>query len=74
MTIWKLPLAQTVLDAYLLRQFFISHNESHIPIVHEEVGVKKKQYNFQNRRRRVSPSQHLMSWIKKLLFESLFEM
>jgi hypothetical protein len=67
MTIWRWSLVQTIPDGYSLSQFLISHNESHVPIVDEEVGVRKIQYNFQNRRQRVRPFEHLMSRIEKLL-------
>jgi len=48
MTIWKWPLSYTILDGYILRELFISNNETHIPIVDNEgeIGVKKKQDTF----------------------------
>jgi hypothetical protein len=58
MIIWKWLLVQTILDGYSLKQFLISYDESHIPIVdeEEEVGVKKKQYTFQNKNQSVGHS------------------
>jgi hypothetical protein len=52
MTIWKWPLAQTIVDGYSLNQLFVFYNESNIPIVDEEgdIGVRKRQYTFQKRK------------------------
>ncbi len=35
-TIWKWPLAQTIVDRYSLRQLFVSYDEYNIPTVDEE--------------------------------------
>jgi hypothetical protein len=52
MTIWKWPLAQTIVDGYSLRQLLVSCDESKIPTIDEEgeIGVRKKQYNFQKKK------------------------
>jgi hypothetical protein len=65
MIIWKWSLAQTILNGYSLRQLLIFYDEGHIPIVdeEEEIGVRKKQYTFQKRKRNVGHSKHLMSRI-----------
>jgi hypothetical protein len=44
MTIWKWPLAQTILDGYTFIEHLISFNETHIPNVDDVgvVSVKKK--------------------------------
>jgi hypothetical protein len=43
-TIWKWPLAQTILDGYPLIDHLITFNETHIPNVDDVgvVGVKEK--------------------------------
>jgi len=35
MTIWKWPLAQTIMDGYSLKQLFILYDESNIPTINE---------------------------------------
>ncbi len=52
MTIWKWPLAQTIVDGYSLRQIFVSYDECNIPTIDEEgeIGVRKKQHIFQKRK------------------------
>jgi hypothetical protein len=35
MTIWKWPLAQTIVDGYSLKQLLVSYNESTIPTIDE---------------------------------------
>jgi hypothetical protein len=50
-TIWKWPLAQTIVDRYSIRQLFVSYDECNIPTIDEEgkIVVRKKQYTFQKR-------------------------
>jgi hypothetical protein len=76
MLIWKWSLVQTILDGYSFKQLFISYNERHILIVDEagEIGVRKKQYTFQKRKRNVGHSKRLVLEIEKSYPNSLFEM
>jgi hypothetical protein len=48
MTIWKWSLAQTIVDAYSLKQLLIFYDENNIPIIDEKgkFGVRKKQHTF----------------------------
>ncbi len=75
MTIWKWPLAQTIVDGYSLKQL-VSNDENNIPTVDEEgvIGVRKKQYTFQKRKRSVGDYNQLVSKINKMLSQSLFGM
>ncbi len=43
-TIWKWPLAQTIVDRYSLRQLFVSYNECNIATIDEEgkIIVRRK--------------------------------
>jgi hypothetical protein len=75
MTIWKWPLAQTIMDGYSLKQFLISYDENNIPTIDEEgeIGVRKKQYTFQKRKRSVGHSNRSMSRIEKLLSQEFVQ-
>ena len=48
MTIWKWPLAQTILDGYTFIEHLISFNETHITNVDDlgAIGVKKRNIPF----------------------------
>jgi hypothetical protein len=52
MTIWKWPLAQTIMYGYSLKQLLVSYDESNILTINEEgeIGVRKKQYTFQKKK------------------------
>ncbi len=69
MTIWKWPLAQTIVDGYSLKQFFGFYNENNIPTINEEgeIVIRKKQYTFQKKKRNVGHFDCSMSRIEKLL-------
>ncbi len=58
MTIWKWPLAQTIVDGYSLKQLLVFYDENNIPTIDEEaeIGVMKKQYMFQKRNESVGHS------------------
>ncbi len=69
MIIWKWLLAQTIVDGYSLKQLLEFYDENNIPIIDEEgeIGVRKKKYTFQKKKRSVGHSNRLMSRIEKLL-------
>ncbi len=52
MTIWKWPLAQTILNGYSLKEHFIAFNETYIPYVDDvgAVGMKKNKYSFHKKK------------------------
>jgi hypothetical protein len=62
-------LAQTIIDGYFLRQFFISYDECNIPTVDEEgeIGIKKKKYTFQKRKHSVGHYNRSVLRIEKLV-------
>ncbi len=62
------------MDGYSLKYFFVSYDETKIPIVDEEgkIVVRKKQYIFQKKKQGVGHSNQLMSRINKLLSQEFF--
>jgi hypothetical protein len=71
MTIWKWPLAQTILDGYPFIKHFIAFNETHISDVDDVgvVGVKKKKCSFHKRKRSAIDFKGSVSRIEKMLIE-----
>ncbi len=65
-----------IVDGYSMRQFFVTYNETNIPIVDEEgeIGVKKKKYTFWKRKQNVRHFDQLLSRIVNYYPKSLFGM
>jgi len=65
-----------IVDGYSMRQFFITYNETNIPIVDEEgeICVKKKKYTFWKRKQNVGHFDQLVSKIVNYYPKSLFGM
>jgi hypothetical protein len=71
MTIWKWSLAHTNMEGLSLKELLFSYNESYIPKVDVRgmIGVKKKKYGFNKRKRKEIVSINFILRIKKVLSE-----
>ncbi len=54
MTIWKWPLAQTIMKGFSSKEFLLSYNESYVLEVDVEgmIGLKKKKYGFNKKKQK----------------------
>jgi hypothetical protein len=69
MTIWKWQLIQTILNDTSLHAFLCSYDKSYVPKVDDEgeIGVKKKNYTFNKRKKKENETKHPIPKMKKIL-------